>query len=344
MQSKRKAKENKPVFIVKSMRMGGLDYLHVSLIALVVILIALAFALAYFKPGNVLVNCPYGIVNGTCSAAQHNSTEVMHVVGRILAGYAGSNSSLSLLAYYSLPNMSSVSYVPSTGGWLVVVPYRNPFQANQTLNVSFVLSRNLTLQEPFLSMVMPGSTNDSTVAFGTVSLSGKSLCAYSGPMPVYFMTDPYVPGFINYTEGAIALASQYSGSVNMSYYFIPSSYSLAKYSQYGLQETQGLNRYLDCASRQSGFGAFVSNLSKSYDGNPMSNSTLHGIALESGLDPAQLSSCMDNVTSSISAQTTLAAFYGVRSLPAYIVNCGYASIPNTARYAINYALGSLPKR
>jgi len=74
-----KASKNKePVFIVKpALKRGGLDYLHISLIALVIVLIALAFSLAFFKQGTVVKNCYYGVVNGTCATQQYNSSQVL---------------------------------------------------------------------------------------------------------------------------------------------------------------------------------------------------------------------------------------------------------------------------
>lgn len=339
MQAKKQDGRQKPVFIVKSTRMGGLDYLHISLIALVLILIGFAFALAYFKPGSTLVNCPYGVLNGTCAGAPYNSSQATQAVGRILAGYAASNTSLSVLAYYSLPNRTTVSYVPDLKEWVAVVPYRDPFYNNETLNVSFILSGNLTLRQPFLSMVGPAKpTNDTVVSFGTVSLAGKSQCSSSQPVPVYFITDPYVPGFINYTEGALGLQRQYGGSVNVSYYFVSSSYSASKYGQYGVAGTQALAGYLSCASKQGRLGSFVSNLSLSYTGEPLPYSTLSDVALGSGLNATRLSACMDNVSSALAVQTALAAFYSVQSVPVYIANCRYQSIPGTAQYAVDYAL------
>ena len=324
--------------------MGGLDYLHISLIVLVIVLIGLAFALAYFKPGAILEDCQYGIQNGTCVSMAANDTQVMQALGRVLAGYSTSNSSLSLLAYYSLVNRTTVSYLPSTKGWLAVVPYVNPFDDNKTFNVSFVFSANLTLEQPFISMVgPPGYANSTTVAFGTVSLDGRSFCAYSKPVPTYFITDPYVPGFIGYLSNAISTAKRYGAEVNMSYYFISSNYAASEYGQYGIQETQNLQRYLACASQQGGFGQFVSNLSVAYGGSPLSNSTLHDIVLGSKLNTSEFAACMDNVTGRLAGQTTLAAFYGINSVPAFIVDCKYETIPATVSAAINYTLDQLPK-
>jgi hypothetical protein len=51
-------KRKEPVFIVKpALKNFGLDYLHIILIALVIILIALAFALSTFKQGTIITNC-----------------------------------------------------------------------------------------------------------------------------------------------------------------------------------------------------------------------------------------------------------------------------------------------
>ncbi len=345
MQSRKSARgraKEQPVFVVRSTRMGGLDYLHISLLVLVAVLIGLAFALAYFQPGIMLKDCPYGVLNDTCAPAPYNASQVMSAVGRVLDGYARSNSSLSLLAYYSMPNRTSFSYSADTGEWVAIVPYVDPFYNNETLNATFVLSNTLALKQSFLSMVNPARPgNDTVVAFGTIALSGKSLCAYRQPIPVYFISDPYVPGFVGYLNGAVNMSRKYAGRVNMSYYFIASQYAASKYAQYGAGTTQNLLRYLACASSQSGFGRFVSNLSIGYTGNPLSNSTLHDMVLGSGLNSTRFSACLANVSSALVAQSTLASFYNVQSVPAYIVDCRYGSIPDVVGGAINYTLNEV---
>ena len=109
----RRRRTAEPVFILKpALKNYGLDYLHIALIALVVILIALAFALAYFKPGVVIKSCDYGAVNGTCTQPVHNSTQALEAAERVMASYAMINTSFSLLPYYALVNDSKVSYLP----------------------------------------------------------------------------------------------------------------------------------------------------------------------------------------------------------------------------------------
>ena len=47
-----KKTEKEPVFIIRpAMKNYGLDYLHISLIVLVIILVGLALALSFFKQG-----------------------------------------------------------------------------------------------------------------------------------------------------------------------------------------------------------------------------------------------------------------------------------------------------
>ncbi len=329
-----------PVFLVKSARIGGLDYLHISLIALVAVLVGLAYALAYFQPGIEVRACQYGVVNSTCVTPLHNSTEALTAVGRVLAGYADFNSSLSLLSYYSYFNRTKLSYSANTSEWIAIVPYRNPFLGNETLNATFVLNGNLTLRQAFISMAAPRSqSRDGVVSFGTVALSGKVLCKYSKPLPVYFIADPYVPGFIDSIREALGLSSKLSGTVNMSYYFIASRYAESKYSGFSASETQGLVRYLACASSQRNFKAFVSNLSIGYTGNPLPNSTLREMVLGSGLNTTSFFSCLANADSTLSAQAALVSFYRVSTVPSYIVDCRYSSIPGVVESAINYTLG-----
>ncbi len=340
--SVRGRRKAQPVFVVRSTRMGGLDYLHISLLALVAVLIGLAFALAYFQPGIVVNGCQYGVVNGTCVTLPYNDSQVLSAVGKALAGYANANSSLALLPYYSMLNRTTVSYVANSAEWIAIVPYIDPFSGNKTLNVTFILSNSLKVKQSFISMVNPPNAgNDTVVGLGTVALSGKSLCTYSKPIPVYFVTDPYVPGFIGYLSNTVNISSKYRGEVNMTYYFIASQYAVSKYSQYGSASTQNLMRYLACASPQSRFRQFVSNLSIAYSGNPLSNSTLHDMVLGSGLNVTSFNTCMVNVSSALAGQANIAAFYNVNAVPAYIVDCKYGSIPSVVEDAINYTLNEI---
>ena len=182
-----------PVFMVRpALKRGGLDYLHISLIALVIVLIALALSLSYFKQGTVIKNCSYGIANGTCSMPQDNASQVLGAAEKILAGYAYVNSSISLLPYYSEPDKANVSYIQSQNAWLVKMPYTNPLLGNNTYYFSMLISgSNLSLVQSFYqNTIPPQQTNNSVVSFGTVQIAGKVACQTKEPIPVYLITGP----------------------------------------------------------------------------------------------------------------------------------------------------------
>ncbi len=350
--NKPKQKNGKePVFIVKGTRMGGLDYLHIALIALVIILIAFSFELAVFKKGVILENCPYGIINNsTCAPQPINSSNassyanVIDAAGKILASYSSVNTSLSILPYISLINDSKVSFMPSLKEWEVVVPYKDILDENKTFNLSFILFNNLTLDNSFISTLKPAKyTDNKVVSLGVVSLSGKYLCNYTTPIPVDFMIDPYTPGFINYTYNAINISKSYGAKLNMSYNFLFSGYSTSLYRNYGVSATQRLGDYLVCASKQPRFKQFISNLSIIYNNKPIENSTLYQMVLGSGLNTTKFDQCMTNASVILDNQARFAAFYNITSLPSYVIDCKYQTIPQTANYAINYTLNKISK-
>ncbi|MCL4389439.1 hypothetical protein M1397_02405 [Candidatus Marsarchaeota archaeon] len=339
-----KSGNKEPVFIVKSaLKHGGLDYLHISLIALVIILIALAFSLAYFKPAEIIKNCQYGIMNGTCISPQYNSSQVLAAAGKVLANYANVNSSLALLPYYSEPNNANVSYLPATGQWLVDIPYIDPFAQNKTFYVSMMFSgKNLSLIKSYLQSINPGqSGNNTVVSLGTVQIGGRVFCQDTEPFPVYMITDPYAPGAFAGIAKADNLSKEYPGKLNVSYDFIFTNYSSSFYSGYGVQQTQLLGEYLYCAANQRMITPYSANITKIFDGRPLSNVTLYETAIGSGLNATMLNACMANSTSTLDYQAKLAGFYGIVQTPQLVVNCRYSSIPETVGYAINYTISKL---
>jgi hypothetical protein len=334
-----KAQKQEPVFLVKpASRLGGLDYLHVSLIALVVILVALAFVLSNFR-GTVV--CASGVLNGTCVTPVHNASQVRLAAGRVLAAYSTVNSTLALLPYYSFINSSTASYIANRGEWLVVIPYLDPF-TNETFNMSMLLyDSNLTLAQPFIQTIGPRLySNNSVVAPGTIELSGKSYCSYTPPIPVYLMVDPYAPGAVSSIMQAINL-SRLNSKVNVSYDFLFSSYAISKYRTYGVNTTQLLGGYLACASAQPKFGQFIDNLSTVYSGEPLSAALLSQIASSSGLNMSSFNLCMANIAPVLVHQAQLASFYNVTATPSYIVNCKYSTIPQRLNSTVGYALKQL---
>ncbi|MGC8652361.1 MAG: DsbA family protein [Candidatus Micrarchaeia archaeon] len=347
MQSKKTDKgakrESEPVFIVKpALKHYGLDYLHIALIVLVVVLVALAFSLATFKQAVLIKNCPYGIVNGTCASLQYTNAQVLQAAGRILASYSTVNTSLSLLPYYSMINDSTVNYMPNESEWLVVVPFKDPYISNTIFNFSMLLNANLSLEQAYLQAIKPVLyTNNSVVAPGVISIYGKTLCTTTKPIPLYLVVDPYAPGAMEAIRLAAQVSSIYNNSLNVSYDFVFGASAQQFYSQYGAQETQDMARYLFCAYRQRKMGAYAANLSSVFSGYPLSNSTLSSIASASKLNATQLDQCLGSSYTALAHQAQLANFYNVVSTPTFIANCKYTAIPQTLNNTITYALGEV---
>lgn len=338
-------KGSAPVYIIRpAFKNFGLDYLHISLIALVVILVALAFALSAFKPGVVIQNCAYGAVNGTCVMPRHNGTQALAAASRALASYATVNTSLSLLPYYALINRSTAAYLLGQGEWFVTIPSRNPFD-NTLFNFSVLLyDSNLSLAYSYYPAIKPVLyTNDTVVAPGVVGMYGKSLCTTSEPVPVYAITDPYATGAMPALYAALNATERYGTAINMSYYFIFGGSAIRFYGGYGQDTTQLLGRYLSCASKQSAgsFRAFLSNLSIAYMGVPLYNNTLYDVAQGSSLNMSSFGACMTDSVSSLNRQAQLASFYNIIATPEFVLNCKYATIPQTLDAAINYSVNQV---
>jgi len=348
MQNKKKVqnakqKQEEPVFIVKPvLKNYGLDYLHIALIVLVVILVALAFALATFKQATIVKNCQYGIINGTCAPLPYTNAQVLQAVGKILASYSNINTSLSLLPYYSLVNESKIYYIASSNSWLVIVPFKDPYVSNTIYNYSVILNSNLSISQAYLQTIKPlYYTNDSVVSPGVISVYGKTLCSTTKPIPLYLIVDPYAPGAMQAISLAARASSLYNDSLNVSYDFVFSSYAQNFYAQYGTAYTQNIARYLFCAYKQGRMPAFVSNLSSVFSGYPLSNSTLAGIANGSKLNMNELNQCLSSSYTALAYQAELANFYNVVYTPAFIANCKYEAIPQTLNNTVAYALSEV---
>jgi hypothetical protein len=284
------------------------------------------------------------MLDGNCFVPKYNESSALASAERILASYATINASLSLLPYYTLVNESKVSYLQSQDKWLVVMPYVNPYSSGQISNLSMILyGANLSLSNAFLQTVKPISyTNNSVAGLGAVSIYGKALCTTSKPIPVYLITDPYAPGAMSGIYTAINASERYGSDIKMSYYFIFSGYSIRFYDGYGIERTQSLGRYLSCASKQQDrFTPFMANLSIMFIGTPISESALDEAVIGSGMNMSHFNACLDNVTSSLNYQSQLASLYNVVSTPEFIVDCKYASMPQTLDYAVSYAFGSI---
>lgn len=340
--AKKTSKQQEPVLVIKpASKMLGLDYLHISLVVLVIILVALLVAVSTFSKPTTYISCQGPITNGTCATPQHNSTQAVEAAERIIASYSLLNSSLSLLPYYSLPGNATASYLANQSEWLVVMPYRNPYALN-TIQFSSLLiyDSNLTLARPFLQTSSPLiTTQNRVISFGTVNIAGKTQCTSSTPLPVYGFFDIYAPGAIQGIEAAINASNQYKGAINMSYKVVFTGYAQKYYAGYGTNVTQTDGAYLWCASQQpSKFAAYVANFSLLFQGYPVQASTLQQVVIGSGLNATEFGNCIQNSPSALQGQAALANYYMINVSPSFVVNCKYQTIPQTLDSAVNYAL------
>lgn len=340
-----KNKDKEPVMLVRpAVKSLGLDYLHVSLIVLVIILIGLAFAISSFKPGPSATSCAYGLAaNNTCIMPHHTASQALSSAEQVLASYATLNLSLNILPYYSYPNQSKISYLSNQSKWLVVIPYLDPL-TNETYTFSVLLfDSNLTTAQTYLSSLNPPVTNqDKAVAFGAISLYGKSACDYKPPITVYAFIDPYAPGALQGMESGINAMQTFGSAVNISYKFVFTGYATSFYAGYGINATQQNGEDLWCASlQQSRFQAYLANYSLLFVGSPLGASQLYQVAQGSGLNLTQFNTCLAGSSQILNNQALFASYYSTEQTPSYIVNCQYQTIPETLNNAINYALNQI---
>ncbi len=324
-----------PAFIVKPVaRNFGMDYLHLALLALVVILVALLFAVNSMKPVHVVTSCS----GASCALQpQHNASQAISAAEHLLPYYANINSTASLLPYYSIANESNASYIPSIGEWMVRIPYIDPLANDSKYNLTIFLGDNsLNVTSAYITYLRPISNPNLTVTkLGSIDVSSQAQCASKPPYPVYFVTDPYAPGALQSLKAAIKYGQSEGSQVNMSYYFVIGKYALSKYQGYGAYNTDNIARYLTCASRTAQFSSFVSNLTTAFDGSPLSNATLLDVVLGSGENSNGISTCLANATQSLNYQSELVRTYHITSTPIFVVDCKYVALPQTLGYAVN---------
>jgi hypothetical protein len=291
---------------------------------------------------NSTLNCTYGSFNGSCVSPLHNSSSVKLMIGRILASYGYTNSSLSLLPYLSVFQNSSAAYLPTTKEWLVTVPTINPTTGN-TFYTSFLLyDSNLSLVTPYIQTLRTSSVvNNYVVSQGVVRLSGKFACLQQHPLQVYWFMDPYAPGSISGLSNLTAIQAEYKGGVNATLKIVFGPYTQALGAVYGSNNAQLLGRYIFCAANQYNFSRFVSNLNSVYSNAYVSPSLLLQIANQSRLNVPMLSSCILNSSSAINGQALLAQYYNITTTPMVVTNCMYLSIPQTANEAVCYSNSTL---
>lgn len=340
---KAKSKEEPKIVVRPIGALGGLDNIHLALLALVIILILIILVISYSKPvviRNATSNltCTYGAVNGTCVVPKQGTGNVTLYAERALASYAYVNGSLSLLPYFSNVKNLSVLYLPSGREWYVSVPVTNP-ATNTIFTFSFLISdSNLSVVTPLIQTVKTSNVfGNYVVSQGVVRVNGKVMCQQQAPLQMYWFADPYAPGSVGTLGNLTSLQSKYGKKLNASLEVLFGSYSQSVASRAGINNTLLLNKYLLCASKQSNFSRFVTNLVAVYSNNYIPQSLLASMVNQSRLNNTQFSVCLSNVTSRLNAQAFLAQYYNITSTPTIITNCVYMSIPQTVNRAMCFS-------
>ncbi|MCL5008659.1 MAG: hypothetical protein M1156_02085 [Candidatus Marsarchaeota archaeon] len=340
-----------PSVVVKPLgKLGGLDGIHLSLIALVVIMAALLFVVsggsrvqATNSTTTIQQNCQYSESNGTCLVPLHNASQIRLDIEKFIASYAYLNTSYSLLPYITDVNAMNISYVASGHIWYVTVPVKS-LSGNSTVYLGFSVNDKNSSITPFIQSITPSlSTPDYVKSYGVVELAGKAACSTSLPVSVYWFIDPYSPGSISSLAQLNSINSKFKGSVQTHIEILYTQYSAQVAASHGINNTQALGKYLFCASQQPSFPEFASTLNSTYDGQYVSPSFLAAMSKNSGLNSTQLDACMNNSSAIISRQSVLAQYYNVTSTPLVVTDCQFQSIPQTTQYALCIANSTLCK-
>lgn len=347
MPVKKTKKNNNPAeILVKPVgKFGGLDNIHIALIALVVIMAAILIVSNYLEQpvasitSNTSSACTYGSVNGTCVSPIHNSAQVKSAFENYLADYESSNTSLSVLPFISNVSQMTVSYITALKEWYVQVPFQEPGNNSTYYFSAMVSDRNLSDIVPYIETSKPVSSgNNTVVSYGVVRLGSEAVeCNSTNATSVYWFVDPYAPGSISSLNNFTQLRSRFGSRVNASIKVLFTQYSQQVANSYGVQNADQLGEYILCASAQSGFSSFEQSLNRIYTGSYISKNELSSIANDSGLNNTQLSACLQNASTTINFQHDLAQHYGVIATPEVVTACKYLSIPQTASYSVCYA-------
>ncbi len=335
-------KIREPSILVRPInRMGGLDNIHVALLALVAILVILLLMVSYYSPAvpsnSTRTTTVVNVSNGSYSTV-HTPSQIKSIAEQFLASYAQTNSSLSLLPYYSDVSSMTVSYLPSGRDWYIQIPSTNPSN-NATFYLSAIISdSNGSIMTPFIELARPsGSTKNAVVSQGVVRLAGKPSCISQNPLNVYWFMDAYAPGSIQSLRNVASLESAFGSSVNVSIKILYGGSTTQIAGQVGTLNAQELGKYVLCSSTQANFSKFVSSLNSVYDNNYLSQNALQSLSATAGINQTALNSCIANSDSAINAQALLAQYYNITSNPAIVVDCEYQAIPQTINKAACYA-------
>ena len=347
-----KAKSNskiaEPSILIRPItRLGGLDNIHVALLALVAILIALLLLVSYYKPVAMPNNSTSSALTTTISSSgslttMRNVSTIKHIAEQMLASYVPTNSSLSVLPFYSNVSGMSESYVPALKAWYVQVPATEPGSSTVIYMSALISDTNGSVLIPFLQIPKPQRILSNYVASdGVIRISGQPACIVSNSTQIYWFMDPYSAGAVQSLRNVTALEQKYGSSVNISLEMLFGSASQNIASQTSVPDAQALGQYLFCASQQQPrFAQYVSLLNNVYSNSYISSNELQGIASTSGMNQTQFNSCLGNYLNAFSRQSLLAGRYNITASPSIVVNCDTLAIPQTVNKALCYANGS----
>lgn len=342
-----KKKDSEVEVVIKPIsRFGGLDNIHVALIALVIALVLLLFVISGSKTISI-VNSTNGTVvqlasnytcnNGNCTQPVHSAAQVKVFAEQVLASYDFVNGSSSLIPYFSDIANATYTYVPKNGEWYVTVPAVSPYSHAKFYESIVVFDSNLSLDFVSIETQKPSQiVQDKLVSEGVISLNNKLSCSTQNPIQVFWFIDPYAPGAIASLNNLTEIENRFGNNVNATVKILFGGATAQVGHEYGLGNAQELGRYLLCASTQSNFGKFSEDLQSAYGGQYLSESVLNPIAQSAGLNMSSLNLCISNSTSLLNRQALLEQYYNITTTPVAIVNCKYLTIPQTVENGICY--------
>ena len=335
---------------------GGLDYIHLTLAALVGLLVLIILIISYGKTPQILplqtnssqpanspvLTCTYGYADGKCISPASNVSQVKASAEKFLASYNYINSSLSLLPYISNVTEMKESYIPYANAWYVSVPAKNPV-SNATFTFAMLVNDTDNSKiVPFIQTVAPAETGSNyVVSTGVVQIAGQPGCRISSPLQAYWFVDPYEPGSMLSLSEMLALDNEYGQHINSTVKILYTQASQRIASLYGTNDSLALGSYLFCASKQAEFGSFLQKVSQNYTGAYISGDSLYNMALGSGINMSAMGNCLSTAGEAISRQGLLAQYYNITSSPSVVTDCRYLSIPQTENASIRYANASI---
>ncbi|MEM3791109.1 MAG: hypothetical protein QXL16_00050 [Candidatus Micrarchaeaceae archaeon] len=326
-------------------RLGGLDYLHVSLLVLVAILIGIILEVSSSKPVIITASnsspnatCRY-FYSGSCIVPKYNASYALLQAERLIASYIYTNTSLSILPFYSRTSSASEYFVPTANAWIIEMPVR---YSNSSFTFLVVVNSSTgNVENAYEEAASPSKILENYVsANGIIVLANKPACSVAYPVQQYWFIDPYAPGSLRSLSYLFNETKKLGVKVNPSLKLVFGYYSQNIASTYGLNNSLALSEYLFCASLQnsSSFHSFVNSLSNL---SGFISPYLLSSYANKYLNTKELSSCLYNASQPLSAQSLLASYYNISAPIEVITDCRYLSLPNGAYNATCFANSSV---